>query len=237
MNPKNIAIMQPYIFPYVGYFCLIQASDVFVFYDDVNFITRGRINRNQVILNGEVYKFTIPLVKPSQNKIIKDVQTFQLEKFRDKFTQQVSSSYKDSKFLKKGLEYLGNVLYSGQEKISDIAITSILELYKYIDVHKEFIRSSDYFEDSINLSKADRLIDITHSLNSNDYINTMGGMKLYDKTYFKDRDINLKFINPKFHGYHQPNSKKFIPGLSIIDLVMNNSPQEILNLISDYEIL
>ncbi len=70
----KIAIMQPYIFPYIGYFQLIHAADVFVFYDDVNYINRGWINRNRILLNGKDQLFTIPCKEASQNKLIKDIE-------------------------------------------------------------------------------------------------------------------------------------------------------------------
>jgi hypothetical protein len=237
MNTKNIAVMQPYIFPYVGYFCLIQAADIFVFYDDVNFITRGRINRNQIILNGEVYNFTVPLIKSSQNKSINDVEIFELKEFSKKFIKQIEYSYRDSKFFDCGLQYVENVLHSGHNKISDLAITSVLKFYEYIGINKIFLSSSDHFAESKNLKKADRLIYITRSLGSDEYINSIGGMKLYSKNYFKERGINLRFINPNLKNYKQPNCEKFIPGLSIIDLLMNNSPKEIIGLISDYDFI
>ena len=74
MSQKKVAIMQPYLFPYLGYFQLINAVDAFVFYDDVNFIKRGWINRNRILVNNEDQLISIPLIKASQNKLIKDVQ-------------------------------------------------------------------------------------------------------------------------------------------------------------------
>jgi len=69
----RISIMQPYIFPYLGYFHLIEASDRFIFYDDVNFIRKGWINKNKILLNGNDFTFTVPLSKASQNKLINQI--------------------------------------------------------------------------------------------------------------------------------------------------------------------
>ncbi|MFM1836501.1 MAG: hypothetical protein RJA04_1189, partial [Bacteroidota bacterium] len=68
----SVAIMQPYFFPYLGYFQLVQAVDDFVFYDDVMFIKKGWINRNRILLQGREFLFTIPLEKQSQNKTIRE---------------------------------------------------------------------------------------------------------------------------------------------------------------------
>jgi len=68
----RIAIMQPYVFPFIGYFQLISAVDKFVLYDDVNYINRGWINRNNLLVNGVPYLFSIPLKHASQNRLIND---------------------------------------------------------------------------------------------------------------------------------------------------------------------
>ena len=67
-------IMQPYIFPYIGYFQLINAVDKFVVYDDVAFINKGWINRNNVLVGGKASMFTIPLVGASQNRLIREIE-------------------------------------------------------------------------------------------------------------------------------------------------------------------
>ena len=71
---KKVAIMQPYLFPYIGYFQLLNAVDIFVLFDDVNYINRGWINRNRILLNGKPHLFTIPLHKASQNKLINEIE-------------------------------------------------------------------------------------------------------------------------------------------------------------------
>ena len=70
----KLGIMQPYFFPYLGYWQLINAVDKFVLLDDVNFITRGYINRNSILLNGQPYKFSMPLDNQSQNKLINETK-------------------------------------------------------------------------------------------------------------------------------------------------------------------
>lgn len=70
----KMAIMQPYLFPYIGYWQLISAVDKFVLLDDVNFIKRGYINRNSILINGKAHMFSIPIRKASQNRLIMDTK-------------------------------------------------------------------------------------------------------------------------------------------------------------------
>ena len=57
----KVAIMQPYLFPYLGYWQLIKSVDTFVILDDVNFIKRGYINRNSILVNNNVHMFSVPI--------------------------------------------------------------------------------------------------------------------------------------------------------------------------------
>ena len=98
INNLSISIMQPYIFPYIGYFHLIEASDKFVFYDDVNYIKRGWINRNRILLNNTDFLFTIPTLKASQNKLIYEIKPIIDEKWKRKFYSNLEFSYKKAPY-------------------------------------------------------------------------------------------------------------------------------------------
>ncbi|KXK47281.1 MAG: WbqC-like family protein [Bacteroidetes bacterium OLB10] len=93
----TVAIMQPYYMPYIGYFQMINAVDSFVFYDDVNFINRGWVNRNRILVNNEPSYITIPLLKASQNKLINEIE-INYDKNFDKITKTIQLNYKKSPF-------------------------------------------------------------------------------------------------------------------------------------------
>jgi hypothetical protein len=94
----KIAIMQPYLFPYIGYWQLINMVDEFILLDDVSFITRGYINRNSILLNGKDYLFSIPSNKPSQNKLIKDTQLKFFDKDKINFLKTINMAYKKAPY-------------------------------------------------------------------------------------------------------------------------------------------
>ena len=68
----KVATMQPYIFPYLGYFQLINSVDTFVFLKDVKYTKKRWINRHQLVVNQHPFIFTIPLHKASQNRNINE---------------------------------------------------------------------------------------------------------------------------------------------------------------------
>ena len=91
----KLAIMQPYFMPYIGYWQLMNAVDTYVVYDDVNYINRGWINRNNILISGSSYMFTIMLKKASQNKLINEIEI--LDDF-SKLKKQIEFAYKKAPY-------------------------------------------------------------------------------------------------------------------------------------------
>lgn len=230
----KVGIMQPYVFPYIGYFSLLHAVDTFVFYDDVNFIQRHWINRNRILINQAPYLFTIPLSNGSQNELIQNVRMHSFPDFRVKFLRQLEQAYKKAPHFQTGMNYVSEVLaYSGKQ-ISELAIRSITTFSSFLGMEKQFLCSSSAFADSRGSARADRLIRITGQLQSSRYINAAGGESLYEKSYFEQRGICLSFIRPDLCPYRQAGATTFIPGLSIIDAIMNNDKSQLLDLVANY---
>lgn len=233
---RTVAVMQPYAFPYVGYFNLAEASDTFIFYDDVTFIQQGWINRNRILMNGAPHRFTIPLHNGSSNELIMNVTTQSFERFRTKFMRQLEQAYSKSPHLEAGLGYVDRVLSGNCDLIADIAIKSITEFYDLIGEKKEFHRSSLFAPETRGQHRADRLVAMTKKAAGSKYVNPIGGADLYEKPYFFERGVELSFLSPNLLEYRQPRATEFVAGLSIIDAVMNNSTEELRSMISSYEI-
>lgn len=227
--PNIVAIMQPYVFPYIGYMNLVNASDNFVFYDDVNFIKQGWVNRNRIRLMGEPFRFSIPLKRQSPNVLIKDTEVADLITFTDKFLAQLNSSYKNSPYKSEVLDYVKEVLDGRHVSISEVAIASVELFFTYVGVRKSFHYSSKEFAATRGFEKAERLIAITELLQSKNYINAIGGTTLYEKEFFRNKGVNLQFVKPALLPYEHCNgiASNFNAGLSIIDLMMNLSVEEI----------
>jgi hypothetical protein len=235
----KIAIMQPYVFPYMGYMNLVNAADKFVFYDDVNFIKNGWINRNRIMLMGEPYRFSIPLKQQSQNISIECTEVFELSRFVDKFLKQLGSSYKHSPYKNSVLDYVREVLSDNHKNIGEIAVSSVELFFRYIGIEKEFHYSSKEFSSTRGLKKADRLIKITQLLNSSEYLNALGGSSLYAKDLFASKGIIISFVKPSLMPYVHCNVGNgiFRPGLSIVDIMMNLSEHEIRTQLDSYELV
>lgn len=232
----KIAIMQPYTFPYIGYFQMIKAVDKFVFYDDVNFIKRGWINRNQILSNDEKQFFTIPLIKASQNKLINEIQINIESKEYSKLTTKIQQTYNKAPYFKQVFPVLEEIFNKKTVLISDFAINSVIKICQYLEINTEFLISSKCSSNTKGMDRADRLIEICKGEKCNDYINAIGGVELYDKEYFKKNGINLEFIKPNDIIYKQF-TNFFVPWLSIIDVLMFNDVEKIHKLLNEYQIV
>ncbi|MCB0458305.1 MAG: WbqC family protein, partial [Flavobacteriaceae bacterium] len=157
----SIAIMQPYVFPYIGYFQLIDAVDTFVFYDDVHFIKKGWIHRNRLLMDGKDYLFTIPLQKASQNKLINEIKVLETEAWLDNWYRTLYQCYAKAPYFIPVMELLRNIMDSSSDTISELAIKSIKDISSYIGLSTSFEVSSETYSDSKGMEKADRLIAIT----------------------------------------------------------------------------
>src|SRR5689334_20042887 len=121
----KLAIMQPYFFPYIGYFQLINAVDKFVVYDDVSFINKGWVNRNNILVNGRVSLFTVPLKRASQNKLIKDIELVNEARWKNNFLKTIEHAYKKAPYYKTVFSLISDVIFSERKYITELALLGI----------------------------------------------------------------------------------------------------------------
>jgi hypothetical protein len=231
----KVAIMQPYVFPYIGYFQLIQAVDTFVLYDDVNYIKKGFINRNYILVNGKAHQFTIPVKEASQNKPINQIQVLTDDVWRNQFYKTIAYNYKKAPYYEMTLDIIEKVFHSRVETISELAIKSVEQVCCYLGLEKSFQVSSKLYSDTKGLEKSDRLISISKKSGADHYVNPHGGNTLYSKDYFALNKVKLSFIENELVPYRQFN-EIFVSGLSIIDVLMFNSKEETNNMLNRYKL-
>lgn len=236
-SEKKVAIMQPYLFPYLGYFQLVHAADYFVFYDDVAFIRRGWINRNRMLCNGRDQLFTVPVIKSSLESEIKNVSCEITKIWRDKFFKNIEYNYKKCPHFSDVMAIIENVMGLGVQPISELAESSIRSVCQYLGIEKSFLNSSAFSPETKGINRTDRLCTITKKLGLSQYLNLSGGKALYTKEDFANRDVSLFFVESKSVYYDQHSVKEYVPNLSIIDVLMNDSEFEARELISGYNII
>lgn len=219
----KIAIMQPYVFPYIGYYQLIKSVDKFYVFDDVAFIKKGWINKNKIIVNNLEHSFTIPLKNVSQNrKINEHYVTDEFPKWKENFYKTLYSSYSKLENYNTIIKIIEKSF--SHTNMSDIAEASLQLVLEYLEIDTRFERTSSL--SNITSTKSQRLIDICNSVGATTYINSIGGQVLYNKEEFKQNKIDLYFLQCNGTcGY-----------ISMIDLLMKNGKQT-KNLLNNYELI
>ncbi|GIC12905.1 hypothetical protein VCSRO52_1776 [Vibrio cholerae] len=227
-----IAVMQPYIFPYLGYYQLVNMADVFVLYDDVNFIKGGYINRNNILVDGAAQRFTLPVPGASSNKKICELS---FSSDINKVLKTISQAYSKAPFYSDVYPLIEMILQTEKRNIATVCQVGIKSVFDYLGVDKKIIKSTDLTYDR-GASPADRLIEITKLFDDSVYVNSIGGQALYDKGYFDTRGVELKFMKMKSVQYSQAEDE-FIPNLSMIDVLMWNNKEKIKQILEKYELL
>lgn len=232
----NLSIMQPYIFPYIGYFQLIKSSDKFVIYDNIKYTKRGWINRNRILVNGAVKYFTISLKKGSdfleiRERYLSDKSDIGIKKI----LMQISNSYRNAPFYKEIFPFIEKIFLYESKNLFEYIFNSVKEVCNLLDIKTEMIVSSEIQMDH-SLKSESRVIEINKKLNSDTYINPIGGLELYSRKNFDKESIKLKFIKSHPVKYNQFDNK-FMDSLSIIDVLMFNDLKTINSYLNNYELI
>lgn len=231
----KIAIMQPYIFPYIGYFQLINAVDKFVILDDVNYINKGWINRNNILVNGKSNLFTIPLKDVSQNKLINEIFISDHIDWKSKFLKTIMLSYKKAPYFKIIYPIIEEIINFSITNISIFNLQALEKICQYLEIRTELIPSSSIFKNE-HLKAQNKIIDICLKEKASIYINPIGGMELYNKQDFINNNLTLFFIKSSNVNYKQL-ANDFVPWLSIIDILMFNTNEEVKNRLLQFELI
>ena len=228
----TLGIMQPYFMPYIGFWQLMAAVDTYVIYDDVNYIKKGWINRNNILVNNDKQMFTISLNGASQNKLINEIT------IADDFTKlrkTIHMAYHKAPYYNEVVALLDKIFSYQSSNLADFIANSIELVCQYLDIQTKIIMSSDIEKDN-SLKGQDKILEICKLLNADTYYNAIGGQELYDKSVFEKENIKLCFLKSDIPEYSQYKNA-FVPGLSIIDVLMFNSPIEVKQMLTNYKLI
>lgn len=232
----KLGIMQPYFMPYIGYYQLINSVDTFIIYDNIQYTKKGWINRNRILSNNKDYLITLPLKKDSDYLDIVDRRLAESwVDDKNKMLNVITSSYKKSPYFNDVYTLISDCITNNEVNLFKYIYDSIIIIKDYLDINTDIIISSELNIDH-NLKSQDKVISLCLNQNADVYINSIGGVELYDKETFKKNGINLNFIKSNNIKYQQFNNE-FIPWLSIIDILMFNSKDDIKNYLNEYTLI
>ncbi|MBR4220421.1 MAG: WbqC family protein [Victivallales bacterium] len=230
------AVMQPYFFPYLGYFQMFAAVDKFVLLDDVNYIMKGYINRNSILLNGEAHRFTIPIEKASRNKLICETSLTADEEWKGNLLNTIRMAYLHAPQFGRVFPVIEGIVNFRERDLTKFILHSFVEVKSFLHLDTEIYVSSQIAKDN-SLRAQDRILEICRQVGTNKYINAIGGQTLYSPEMFRGQGIELKFIKMEDGLAYRQFSNPFVPNLSFIDVLMFNGVSEVADLLNRYSLI
>lgn len=213
-----VAIMQPYLFPYIGYWQLLKASDCFVVYDDVNYINRGWINRNRILLNGEPGLITLPLSQASQNRKINQIAVAPAGQWQRRMLRTLEMAYRKAPCFDEVYPLLEGILRHEEDNLGAFLSHQLQVLSRFMGLDTRIVPSSQVYANA-DLTAQARILDICRQEGATRYVNAQGGRELYQAEAFAAAGIDLRFIAMRALPYPQRGAG-FTPYLSIVDALM-----------------
>ncbi len=228
------AIMQPYFFPYIGYFQLMSAVDTFVFFDDVQYIDRGWVNRNRILARGEPQWWTFPVRKGSRSLNIDQRQYVLDDQARKDALHSIRVHYAQAPAYESVMPRIEAMFARDCANVAEFNAASLKDIAGLLGIECRFLASSDIARGGTRGEEA--ILAICESLGVTAYLNPIGGVQLYDHERFRSYSIELGFVKTRQHCYRQT-SAEYVPFLSVVDVLMHVGVEGARQLLSAFDIV
>jgi hypothetical protein len=230
-----VAIMQPYFFPYIGYFQLMKAVDCFVFYDDAQYMKGGWINRNRILQSSTAAWWTFPIERDDFRLPIHQRHYARSPERIRSLLGKLDGAYRDAPHAASTLALTADYLDRDQSVVSLFNQMHLADIAHRLDIRCEFLVSSQLDQDRALTGEA-RVVDLCRRLGATRYLNSMGGTSLYDAATFARAGIELGFVQPAMTDYPQL-GQPHVPFLSIIDVLMFNPIERVRAMLDRHTIM
>ena len=214
-----LTIHQPEHLPWLGYFNKMAKAEKYVILDSVQFEKNYFQNRNKIIGSNGVQWLAIPVqMKGHMSNTISTTKIAGDERWKKKYLNTIQMSYSKHPFFKEVFPVVEKAINIETNLIADINISIFMAFADKMDMHPEFVRSSNL---NIQGLKSDLILDICKATNASMYIAGPSGRDYLDIQSFKEAGIEVKFNDYNHPKYPQRKTKEFVPYLSSLDLFMN----------------
>lgn len=234
----TISLMQPYLFPYPGYFQLMKAADKFVLYDDVAFRRGGWINRNRLLdpSTGVIWYFTLPVKNASPHRAINELEIGGPARWQDQLLRRFCMCYSKARNFKVVCGLVETIVLNPDKNLAVVLRDSLHAVRDLLGIDTPIIASSAIYENRC-LARTSRVIDIVQREGGTVYLNAEGGRTLYAEADFREAGLELRFLEHRDLAYAQLGEGGFQPRLSVLDALLHCSPECLRTLLSSYTIV
>lgn len=232
----TLAVMQPYFLPYIGYFQLLHAVDCFVMYDNIEFSKKGWIHRNRILVNGQPAYITLPLRKDSDFLDVCDRRLADdFPAARGKMLRQVEGAYRKAPFFEPTMALFRDIMETPEANLFRFLHRSVEKVKQHLGIATPVVISSALPVDH-SLRREEKLFALCRHFGADRYVNSIGGQALYAKPDFAARGVALSFLQTTADPYPQAGGE-FVPYLSVLDVLMFNSVEDVRGMLSQYRLV
>jgi WbqC-like protein family len=231
----SVAVMQPYFFPYLGYFQLLAHVDVFVVYDDTQYVKRSWINRNRILENGVAAYLTLPVIAGSHRQLICEKRLHEPRSRQPKLLKRVRRAYHAAPHLDSVSALLEPLFLGADETIACFNIRALRALQAFLGLRTRLVLASERAYPRCGTAQ-ERIIRICLEEGGARYINPIRArsLGLYDQAAFTAAGLELSYLSTDTDVRYDQNGRTFVPDLSVIDVLMFNSPAQTRELLDRY---
>jgi hypothetical protein len=230
-----VALMQPYFFPYLGYYGLLAAADVFVAYDSVQFEKHGWVNRNRILRDGAPEWWTAPVAAAPLATTIADRRYHDWPRQRARLLGHLRERYRRAPRREEALDLGAVALDPACDGVAEANLHGLRTMAATLGLRARILRASEVPHDA-SLRGQDRVLAICTALGADTYVNAIGGTTLYDHAAFAARGVDLRFLRPRPDAYDQGNGA-FVPNLSILDALMFLPVDEVARRVAQFDLV
>jgi hypothetical protein len=223
----TLAIMQPYLFPYLGYWQLLALADEFVVYDDVQFIKNGWINRNRILLDGAPSWITLPVQHDSMHLPINRRRfTADFSERKQHVVRKLDHAYRRAPHLAAAMELVAESFACTDDNVAAFVTHTLACVCRRLGI-RTTMRMASSLQSGPSLHGADRVFAIAREVGADTFVNPAGGRKLYAPAAFQDAGLRLRFLEPPADIAYPQSSGGFVPFLSVLDAMAFNPPETV----------
>ena len=228
----RLAIMQPYFFPYIGYWQLINAVDCFIILDDVNYIKRGWISRNRILCDGKEHYIINPVRHRSQNRQICKTDFINDSFYISNIKKTIEYAYRKAPYKNELIELTNNSMPLSINSVSEYLTYHIKVIIDYLNIDTR-IEVSSKLRNKNTKKGQDGILELCKLCGCDEYVNAIGGKDLYDRDEFKKNKINLRYLKTDFDFIQRKLSISHMD-YSILHLIANCSKNDIIWMLDKY---
>lgn len=235
---SSVAVMQPYFFPYLGYFQLLAEVDVFVVLDDTQYVTRRWINRNRILENGAAAHFTLPVASTGRRQLICEKRLHEPARHQRNLLERIRHAYHAAPHLDSVSAFLEPLFPGDDETVASFNVRALRALKELLGLRTRFVLASERAYPHCRTAQ-ERIIHICLEESGTRYVNPIRArsLGLYEPAAFDAARLELSYLSTNPDIRYEQRSGPFVPDLSVIDILMFNSPDQRHELLYRYELL